>query len=80
MKRFFGFLMIVFAILFSLATFNMVGTFASTLVALLRSSETPVDSYDTGYALGQMLAFVILLASSIFLWIFGLRWAKKPKT
>jgi hypothetical protein len=80
MKRIFGYIFLVLAIILSIAFIGLLPKFKDTIIEMLYILSGKVENYEAGYIFGRFIAQLITVATITILWIFGLKWKKnKPK-
>ena len=75
MKRIFGYLFIVVAVVLSLAFLGSIPVLIENF-KLLREEG---DAYDTGLIIGRVIFSFVLMALAFLCWFYGLRWIRRKK-
>ncbi|HAD97171.1 MAG TPA: hypothetical protein DCG19_07170 [Cryomorphaceae bacterium] len=80
MKRIFGYLFIVVAVILSLGFILLLKPLVMNLRNFLDLLMGNGDAYDVGYFIGTTLSGLLYVGVTILFWFYGLRFIKTVKT
>ncbi len=72
-----GYIFIVLAILFSFSILGGIPQFVETIVGLFAEKANGIES---GRAMGAFIGWLVKIALTIALWIYGVRWTKRTRS
>ncbi|MFT5617914.1 MAG: hypothetical protein ACI85I_001140 [Arenicella sp.] len=70
-----GYILMICSVLITLSLFNNLVSFIAPIFDLLQDS----NSYESGYAIGNFTALILLIALAIFCWSYGRKLSVKKK-
>lgn len=79
-RKIFGLIFIIIAILLSLAIVGQLPQFIGAILGLMKLISGRLDSYQTGRLFGHLTVSAIHIGLMVTLYIIGFRWLKKPKS
>ena len=72
-----GYIFIVLAILFSFYILGGIPQFVETIVGLFTEKANGIES---GRAMGAFIGWLVKIALTIALWIYGIKWTKRTRS
>ena len=72
-----GYIFIVLAILFSFSILGGIPQFVETIVGLFTEKANGIES---GRAMGAFIGWLVKIALTIALWIYGIKWTKRTRS
>ncbi|MCC6279124.1 MAG: hypothetical protein IT262_00885 [Saprospiraceae bacterium] len=72
-----GYIFIVLAILFSFSILGGIPQFVETIVGLFTEKANGIES---GRAIGAFIGWLVKIALTVALWVYGVRWTKRTRS
>jgi len=77
MKKVLG---IVFIVIASLFTFGIIAQAPKLIDMVIDYSQDQATTFDKAFFIGYIAGWVTILAGIITLYVYGIKWVKKPKS
>jgi hypothetical protein len=78
-RKIVGYIFIVIAIILTLAIVGQLPNLIGTIFSVFKIFTETLDSYQVGKVIGTTTYYIIHIALTIALWIYGRRWIKLKK-
>jgi hypothetical protein len=75
-RRILGYIFIVFAIILTITILGQIPELIRTIIGVSEVFTGTQDSYQIGKVIGSTLYWIIHIALTIALWMYGKRWIK----
>jgi hypothetical protein len=72
-----GYIFIVLALLFSFSILGGIPQFVETIVGLFTEKANGIES---GRAIGAFIGWLVKIALTVALWVYGVRWTKRTRS
>lgn len=80
-KRIFGYIFLLLAIILTLLVIRILPDLMYEIINLFLSLiEGAIDIYNIGFILAKIVYYVVYFIMLALLWIYGIKWIKKPRT